>query len=71
MTPAVKLLEKTGFHSPSIRMNMIRMIIISVMKRSANSISMPVRVYKTLLVALNGDNKHLAVAVTRYQNSLI
>lgn len=64
MTPAVKLLEKTKFPFRSTVTITIPMRPTSEMKWCASSASMPTRVYKTLLVAVNGDMKHLAVAVT-------
>lgn len=63
MTPAVKLLEKTRFRFKSIPTSTIRLKPILAMKSSKIRFE-PDQVYKTLLVAVNGDMKHLAVAVT-------
>lgn len=63
MTPAVKLLEKTRFRFKSIPTSTIRLKPILAMKSSKIRFESD-QVYKTLLVAVNGDMKHLAVAVT-------
>ncbi len=63
MTPAVKLLEKTRFRFKSTPTSTILLKPILAMKSSKIRFESD-QVYKTLLVAVNGDMKHLAVAVT-------